>query len=213
MEEDNREEILDSPLIVHKPGDASYQETPADGGMQTTHIDEDTDAPTLERHRFKKEKKKKKWPYILLAVIAVAVIVIVVLVNNGTIGSKEEETVTQSKKSYTTVEENPFEDTITVKGTYLFFEGTEIDGIGELERKIKYLDKGTEFTVQDESADSNFLNFEVLSLLSDYEMNYTVTYVVSSGLMSKYETTVPPETAQEAPTQAQPPAESEQTVQ
>lgn len=204
MEEDIKEEVLDSPLVVHKADDASYQETATEVGMQTTHTDDDSDAPTLERHRFKKVKKKKKWPYILLAIIAAAVIIVVVLVNKGVINIGEKETTTQAKKSYTTQAENQFEDTITVKGTYLFFEGVEVDGIGGLEREIKYLDKGTKFIVQDESADSNFLNFEVLSLLSEYEMDYDITYVMSSGLTSKYETTAAPET--EAPAQA--PAET-----
>ncbi len=201
MEEDIREEILDSPLVVHKPDDASYQETATDGGMQTTHIDDDSDVPTLERHRFKKVKKKKKWPFVLIGLIAATVIIIVVLVNNGIINFGAKETTTQPKKSYTSQIENPFSDTITVKGTYLFFEGAEIDGIKGLEREIKYMDKGTKFIVQDENADSNFLNFEVLSMLSDYEMEYEITHIVSSGLVSKYETTAPP-AATEAPTEA-----------
>lgn len=202
MEEEIKEEILDSPLVVHKPDDASYQETATENGMQTTHIDDDSDVPTLERHRFKKVKKKKKWPYVLLALIAIAVVVIVVLANKGVIDFGGKETTTQPKKSYTTQAENVFADTITVKGTYLFFEGVEVDGIGGLEREIKYMEKGTKFVVQDENADSNFLNFEVLSMLSDYGMDYDITHIVSSGLVSKYETPAPPpstEPSTEAP--------------
>ena len=45
------------------------------------------------------------------------------------------------------------------------------------------------FTVQDEHADSNFLNKEVLPLLTEYKMKYNVTHIQSSGLISKYETT------------------------
>lgn len=211
MDEDIREEILDSPLVVHKPDDASYQETASEGGMQTTHIDDDSDVPTLERHRFKRVKKKKEWPFVLVALILAAVIIIVVLANNGIIKFGAQETTAQPKKSYTTQAENPFADTITVKGTYLFFEGTEVDGIGGLEREIKYMDKGTKFIVQDENADSNFLNFEVLSMLSDYGMEYDITHIVSSGLLSKYETTsaIPPtEMPTEAPSvDAQQPSE------
>ncbi|MGN1329101.1 MAG: hypothetical protein ACI4V4_05345 [Eubacterium sp.] len=192
MEEEIKEEILDSPLVVHKSDDASYQETASEGGMQTTHIDEDSDVPTLERHRFKKIKKKKKWPYVLIALFVAAVVVIVVLANNGVIKLGADETTTQPKKSYTTQAENPFVDTITVKGTYIFFEGVEVDGIGGLEREIKYLDKGTKFIIQDENADSTFLNFEVLDLLTGYEMDYEITHIVSSGLVSKYETTTAP---------------------
>ncbi|MDD6728683.1 MAG: hypothetical protein PUE08_05630 [Eubacteriales bacterium] len=209
MEEDIREEILDSPLVVHKADDASYQETAAEGGMQTTHIDDDSDVPTLERHRFKKVKKKKKWPYVLLALIVVAAVVIAVLIGNGTISFGEKKTTTKAKVTYATTAENPFKDTITVKGTYLFFEGNELDDIGELERKVKYLDAGTKFVIQDENADSNFLNFEVLSLLSNYGMEYEITHIVSSGLTSKYETTAAPETTTAAPTQAESTAASQ----
>lgn len=200
MEDDIREEVLDNPLVVHKPDDASYQEKAESGGMQTTHIDEDSDAPTLERHRFKKVKKKKKWPYVVLALVLVCAAVLAVLLGNGTIHFGEKETTAKPKKSYTTQVENPFENTITVKGTYLFYEGEELEGIGDLEREIKYLDAGTKFIVQDEKADSNFLNFEVLALLSQYEFEYEVTYVVSSGLTSKYETIT---AATEAPAETQ----------
>ena len=206
MEEEIKEEILDSPLIVHKKTDASYQETASEVGMQTTHIDEDSsDEPTLERHRFKKKKKKKKWPYVLIALIVIAVAVLAVLFNKGVISLHQKESTTAPRKSYTTQAENKFENTITVKGTYLFFEGQEIDGIGELEREIKYLDKGTKFVVQDENANSDFLNFEVLSLLSKYEMEYDITHIVSSGLTSVYEiTTQPPQTTQPQSQEAQP---------
>lgn len=195
--ENTQEEVLDSPLVVHKIGDASYREAPSDGGMQTTHTDDDSDAPTLERHRFKKKKKIKKWPFVLIIIVAAVAIIIAVLVNNGTISfNNTEEETTQAKKSYTTQVENPFEGIITIKGTYVFFEGTEVDGISGLEREIKYLDEGTSFIIQDENADSNFLNYEALSMLTDYGMNYEITHVVSSGLISQYETAAE-ETTQE----------------
>ena len=57
--EEIKEENLDFPLVVHKKDDASYQEANTEVSMQNTHVDEDSDMPTLERHRFKKEKKKK----------------------------------------------------------------------------------------------------------------------------------------------------------
>lgn len=83
--EEIKEENLDSPLVVHKKDDASYQEANTEVSMQNTHVDEDSDMPTLERHRFKKEKKKKKWPYVLCTLIAILAVVLVVLFNNGTI--------------------------------------------------------------------------------------------------------------------------------
>ena len=187
MADEIKEEKLDSPLVVHKKGDASYQEEGNEVSMQNTHVDEDSDAPTLERHRFKKEKKKKKWPYVLAVIVVAAVVVIAVLVNNGTINLSKKETT-----SYTTDVVNPFKDTITIKGTYIFYEGTELDDIGSLEREIKYQDADKTFNVQDEHADSNFLNKEVLPLLTKYKMKYNVTHIQSSGLISKYEATTQP---------------------
>lgn len=189
MADEIKEEKLDNPLVVHKKDDASYQEENNEVSMQNTHVDEDTDAPTLERHRFKKEKKKKKWPYVLLVIVVAAIVVIAVLINNGTIKLSTKETTTQAASSYTTEAANPFKNTITVKGTYIFYEGTELDDIGALEREIKYQDADKTFTVQDEHADSNFLNKEVLPLLTEYKMKYNVTHIQSSGLISKYETT------------------------
>lgn len=189
MADEIKEEKLDNPLVVHKKDDASYQEENNEVSMQNTHVDEDTDAPTLERHRFKKEKKKKKWPYVLLIIVVAAIVVIAVLINNGTIKLPTKETTTQAASSYTTEAANLFKNTITVKGTYIFYEGTELDDIGALEREIKYQDADKTFTVQDEHADSNFLNKEVLPLLTEYKMKYNVTHIQSSGLISKYETT------------------------
>ncbi len=189
MADEIKEEKLDNPLVVHKKDDASYQEENNEVSMQNTHVDEDTDAPTLERHRFKKEKKKKKWPYVLLVIVVATIVVIAVLINNGTIKLPTKETTTQAASSYTTEAANPFKNTITVKGTYIFYEGTELDDIGALEREIKYQDADKTFTVQDEHADSNFLNKEVLPLLTEYKMKYNVTHIQSSGLISKYETT------------------------
>ena len=64
-----------------------------------------------------------------------------------------------------------------------------MDGIEGLIAAIKYEPEGSTFTVQDENANSNFLNNNVLSTLSLYKMNYNITHIVSSGLTSKYETT------------------------
>ena len=126
---------------------------------------------------------------MLAVIVVVAVVVIALLVNNGTIKLSKKETTSASAKSYTTDVVNPFKDTITIKGTYIFYEGTELDDIGSLEREIKYQDADTTFTVQDEHADSNFLNKEVLPLLTKYKMKYNVTHIQSSGLISKYEAT------------------------
>lgn len=195
MSDEIKEEKLDSPLVVHKKSDASYQETASEVSMSATHTDEEADdVPTLERHRFKKTKKKNRFPLFLLFV-AVIVGVVCALLYSGVIPMGEKETTTTTQKSYTTTPVNEFEGVITIKGTYIFFEGEEIDGIKDLERQVKYLDAGTKFVVQDEKADSDFLNFEVLSILSKYNIDYDITHIVSSGLISQYETTAPASSA------------------
>lgn len=202
MADEIKEERLDSPLVVHKKDDASYQETAGEISMSATHTDEESgDTPTLERHRFRKKKKKKKAPYIILVLVAVAAAVICALIYNGIIPVTPNETTSTTRKSYTTQQENKFEGIITVKGTYIFFEGEEVDGINGLEDEIKYLDEGTSFVIQDENAESNFLNFEVLDVLTRYNIKYEVTHIVSSGLVSKYETTSEAQTESTSATQ------------
>lgn len=189
MKDELMEEKLDNPLVVHKESDASYQEMASEVSMSNTHTDEDVDAPTLERHRFKKEKKRKKWPWVLIILVAAAIVVFVVLHNKGYFDKAPQTTESTTRKSYTTQEENKFEGIITVKGTYIFFEGEEVDGIRGLERKVKYLDAGTSFVVQDEKADSSFLNDDVIPILEKYDIKYTTKYIVSSGLIAKNEKT------------------------
>lgn len=200
MSAEYKEEILDSPLVVHKENDASYQEAASDVSMNSTHTDEEgEDFPTLERHRFKKKKRSKKPLVFVMALIAVAVGVLCALYYSGSLNTANKEENTTSRKSYTTKAENKFEGIITVKGSYIFFEGSEIEGINALERKVKYLEKGTKFIIQDENADFNLLTLDnenqpggsVLSLLSKYGIDYEVKHIVSSGLISKYETTAP----------------------
>lgn len=192
MDNEKNDLQLDSPLVVHKESDASYQPVQDVNGMTATHTEDELDAPTIERHRFKKKKKSKKGGYIFLLIIVAAVAVCSALYFTGTYDfgiHRETTTEEYTRKSYTTEQVNKFEGIITVKGTYIFFEGEEVDGIEGLTREIKYLDPGTKFTVQDEKADSNFLNYEILPLLAEYKISYEVTHIVSSGLTSKYEKT------------------------
>ncbi|MCM1285228.1 MAG: hypothetical protein NC213_06770 [Acetobacter sp.] len=191
MSEEYIEEILDSPLVVHKESDASYQDITSDMEMNSTHGDENEDLPTLERHRFKKKKKSKKGIWFVVIVIAIFVGVACAVHYSGVLNQQKASTEPTAKKSYTTQAENKFKGVIVVKGSYIFFEGTEIDGINGLEKEIKYLDKNTKFTIWDEDADTNLLNDQngVLSTLSRYDIQYEITHKVSSGLKSKYETT------------------------
>lgn len=190
MDDELIEEKLDNPLIVHKENDASYQEIASEVSMSYTHTDEETDAPTLERHRFKKQKKKPKWPWVMLLLVAAVIVAVVVLNKNGYFAKKPTEPENTTRKSYTTQVENKFKGIITVKGTYIFFEGKEVDGISGLDRELRYLESGTTFIVQDEKADASFLNDTVLPLLSKYDIEYTTKYIVSSGLTAKNEKAV-----------------------
>lgn len=193
---ENTEERLDSPLVVHKQTDSSYQETASEVSMQSTHTDEESeDTATLERHRFRKERKRNSHPVLFLAVIIIIAAVVGALIYSDSIPfGREETTEEQTVKSYTQKTENEFEGTIIIKGTYIFFEGTEIDGIQELERNVKYLDEGASFVIKDEHADSDFLNNEVLPVLSQYGITYEITHIESSGLIAANEETTSPAT-------------------
>lgn len=189
MANEYHDEHLDSPLVVHKVTDASYHETENNVDVNVTHIEEET--ATLERHRFKKEKKSSKWP-IILTFLVVVIAVFCYLYFSGSlagIGLGTAQTTTEPETQEYTLPENPYEGIITVKGTYIFFEGEEVDGIEGLESEVRYLDSGASFVIQDEDADSTFLYEEVLPLLQQYGIQTEVRYVVSSGLTSRYETT------------------------
>ena len=59
MADEIKEEKLDSPLVVHKKGDASYQEEGNEVSMQNTHVDEDSDVLHLKGIDLKKKRKRK----------------------------------------------------------------------------------------------------------------------------------------------------------
>lgn len=187
---ENEKDKLQSPLIVHKKTDASYQDNASEVDVDITHIE--TESATLERHRFKKEQKKSKTPVIIAVILLIAVAITAYLYFGKGIDfgiGKDETTTEEATTAYYTPEENKYDGIITVKGSYLFFEGEELNGIEDLISEIKYLDEGTSFIVQDEGADSTFLNEEVLTTLTNYNISYEVKYIISSGLISQYETT------------------------
>ncbi len=188
MANEHNNEHLDSPLVVHKVTDASYHEISNEVDVDATHLEEET--ATLERHRFRKEKKSSKLP-VIITFLVVLVAVFCYLYFSGSlagIGLGTAVTTTEAETDSYTEETNPYEGIITVKGTYIFFEGTEINGIEGLQREVRYLDSGTSFVVQDENADSTFLYEEILPLLEEYGIEYEVKYIISSGLTSQYET-------------------------
>ncbi len=182
-------ERLDSPLVVHKKTDASYLENAGDVNAPAAEKCENNQS-NLVRHRFRRVKRRRKAPYIILAAVIIAA-VLVGLYYGGIIGSRNQESETQTtSRPYIEVTENKFEGIITVKKTYIFFEGEEMNNLEELERKVKYLDEGTKFVVQDEDADPILLNEEILPLLKENGIDYGEgpKYILSSGLKSKSET-------------------------
>ena len=182
-------EKLDSPLVVHKETDASYHETANINVISATNKTE-VNSTNLVRHRFRKKKKKSKAPYFILLIVII-IAVLCGLYFSGVIGNKEANTTEKpTNKTYVEVPENRFEGIITVKGTYIFFEGDEVDGTADLERILKYLDADTTFVIQDEDAEQVLLYQEIIPLLDKYEIKHEdPKYIISSGLTSKYEKT------------------------
>ncbi len=191
-----KEEQLDAPLVVHKKTDASYQDGGINVDMNETHIEEEK-KPTLERHRFKKDpnKKSNKAPTILVIIIIIAAVFcglyftgnISFVKNNTTKTAKETTTET------TTSLEEAYAGTIVIKGTYIFVDAVEVNGIEGLQEALKYTDKSTTaYKIIDESADSDFLNNNVLPILMDmgfYDKNTEILHQGYTGLTAAEETT------------------------
>lgn len=198
------EESLDSPLVVHKKSDASYQDGGINVDMSETHVKEEK-KPTIERHRFKKDpnKKSNKAPVILLVLIVVAVVFCALyFTGNITFGTKSKPQTTKTTTTETTTSlEQAYTGTIVVKGTYIFVDAAEVDGIEGLQDALKYADKSTTaYKIIDENADSNFLNNEVLPILLEmgfYDEKTEIVHQGYTGLMAAEETT----TAQTSTTQ------------
>lgn len=185
MSAEFEEERLDSPLVVHKVTDASYIDTAVKVDVEYTHGEEG--GATLERHRFKKVKKKKKWPYFIIFAAVIVAVVCAICIKGASSGDEKKTTEPSTDNSVTINIEDRFKNVITVKGTHVFFEGEEVEGLNGLEKEIKYLDTNTKLTIQDETADPLFLNDEILPLLDEYGFKYETKYIISSGLKSQYE--------------------------
>lgn len=196
---------LESPLIVHKKSDASYEDTASALEMSETHTDESR--PTLKRHRFKKAPKKKgRWiaPLFILVVIAA---VFAGLYYSGSLDFSKEKTTahkTEATTETTTSIQQAYQGKILVKGTYIFVDGIEVGGIEGLQNALKYVDPSpTAYEIVKENENSDFLNNDILPIMQEmgfYDETTVITNVASSGLMAQEEmTTLPPAT--EAPTE------------
>ncbi|MBQ7203679.1 MAG: hypothetical protein IJS03_06670 [Eubacterium sp.] len=185
---------LDSPLVVHKKGDASYEESSASIEMNETHTDEER--PTLKRHRYRKEKKGHGRAVFVIFIIAIllAVGAALYLTGNLSFGVKNNTTTKKvtTTEATTSIEEK-FKNTIVVKGVYIFVDGEEVDGIEGLQDALEYEDKSTtRYEIIDENANEKFLNYEVLAILEQmgfYDKNTEITHVANTGLMAKAEIT------------------------
>lgn len=202
MRDEIKEEQLDAPLVVHKKTDASYQDGGINVDMNETHIKEEK-KPTLERHRFKKDpnKKSSKAPIVILIIVIIA-IVFCALYFTGNISFGNKDTTNETKittTETTTSLEEAYAGTIVVKGTYIFVDAQEVNGIEGLQEALKYTDKSTTaYKIIDEGADSDFLNNNVLPILMDmgfYDKNTEILHQGYTGLMAAEETTVTTTTA------------------
>ena len=204
--EENSEEIIQTeeklanPLVVHKKGDASYDENEALLEMNDTHIEDDS--PTLVRHRFRKEKKGYGGLIAVLIIIVIIAGAFSALYFTGNIKFNSKTTTavktTETTEAVTTLEE-AYKGTIVIKDVYIFVDGVEVKGVEGMQKALKYEEKSTTaYTIIDENANSDFMNFEVLQLLEQmgfYGEDTVITHKESTGLIAEAETTtLPPET-------------------
>ena len=189
---------LESPLIVHKKGDASYKEVANAVQMSETH--EEEEEPTLQRHRFRKERKshKKSVVFLFVLVVLCAIFAALYLTGNITFGDKDVTTKKVATTESTTTLQQKYEGTIVVKDMYIFVDGEEVDGINGLQKALEYVDASpTAYKIIDENANADFLNYDVLELLT--EMNFygdetVIEHIASTGLVASAETTTAPTT-------------------
>ena len=201
MKKFDNQEGLDSPLVVHKKTDSSYQSNSNAVDVNTTHEKQDTE--TLERHRFKKEKKNNNLLLPIILIIMIVVGVVFALYFSGVIGNRQEKEMLQSVNTTTecvTTLEEKYKDTIVIKDDYIFVDGYEVDGIDGLQTAIKYEDVSpTRYTIIQENVNENYYNNEVLPMLTDlgfYDKSTKINVVHSTGLMAESEKTELLETEQ-----------------
>lgn len=191
------EEVLDNPLVVHKKSDASYKDGTAIIEMNETHDEED--GPTLQRHRFRKDpnkKKKKKGLLVIPFLLVIVAAVFCALYFTGNIQFGPQETTkktTEKTTEATTSLQEAYKGTIVIKNTFIFVNGEEVDGIEGLESALKYEDPSeTAYKIILEKPNGDFLNrnvLEILSRLKFYGKSTIVEHVSKTGLEAAAETT------------------------
>ena len=208
-EPEKEEEVnvdLESPLVVHKQGDTSFLSELENSSDDDEEEDDDNGEATLTRHRFRKEKKKGGKGILFLFLVLVIVAVIAALYFTGNLSFSPQNTTTAATTEdiidddeSTTSLQDKYKGTIVVKGTYIFVDGQEVDGIEGLQSAIEYEDKSTTaYTIIDEGANKDFFNYDVLDILTKlgfYGKDTKTEHVANTGLIAAAETTtLPPET-------------------
>lgn len=195
------EEMLDSPLVVHKKSDASYKDGVTHIEMNDTH-DED-EGPTLQRHRFRKDPNKKSKKGIIIPIIIVIIVAVfcaLYFTGNISFDKNETTTTTETTAEVTTSIEEAYQGTIVIKDTFIFVDGYEVNGITGLQNELKYVDPSeTAYKIILENENADFYNFDVLEILTKlgfYGVNTVVEHTPRTGLMAQSEMTTVPVTEQ-----------------
>lgn len=184
---------LDNPLVVHKESDASYNGCP-NLQMLTQTRDEDEVRPTIERHRYKKKKKNpnraKAITIVLLSAVVIVCVCVVVYFVRGNVAQRTPDDGESTSESTTESLQERFRNTITVQGTTIFFEGEEMTDVAELRNYLSLLPLDTQVIIQDEHADTAFLQTVQETVYAcGFEKDPDVQYIQSSGLVPQSEQT------------------------
>ena len=180
---DNKEK-LDNPLVVHNKNDASYENSDENLTMSKTHTKQE--GPTLERHRFKKDRSKSSKKFlafvIIVLILAVAFCVLYFTGNISFNSNKTTATTETTTETTTTLEQN----------TYIFVDGEEVEGIEGMQEALRLQEPSTTaYTIINDSADTNFIDNEVVPVLLDmgfYDENTNVTHKSTALIPSELTT-------------------------
>ena len=195
---DNKEK-LDNPLVVHNKNDASYENSDENLTMSKTHTKQE--GPTLERHRFKKDRSKSSKKFLaFIIIVLILAVAFCVLYFTGNISFNSTKTTTTLEQAYA--------GTIVVKNTYIFVDGEEVEGIEGMQEALRLQEPSTTaYTIINDSADTNFIDNEVVPVLLDmgfYDENTNVTHKSTALIPSELTTS---EETVEAETQPETQAE------
>lgn len=184
---------LDNPLVVHNKNDASYENSDENLTMSKTHTKQE--GPTLERHRFKKDRSKssKKFlAFVIIVLILAVAFCVLYFTGNISFDSTKTTATTETTTETTTTLEQAYAGTIVVKNTYIFVDGEEVEGIEGMQEALRLQEPSTTaYTIINDSADTNFIDNEVVPVLLDmgfYDENTNVTHKSTALIPSELTT-------------------------